>query len=304
MNGRRVDCCSRREFLTTVAMAGTAALWGFRSEVDAAEPPPETKRIRLVQVPSICLAPQYAAEDVLRSEGFTDVAYVKKQGPTGIEQALATGEADINMHFAGPLILRLEAGDPLVILAGVHIGCFELFGTERVRAVRDLKGKTVGIPVLGSPAHVFLSILTANVGLNPRTDIKWVTMPSAESMQLLAERKIDAFLGFPPEPQELRAKKIGHVVVNSMMDRPWSQYFCCMVTGNREFVSRNPIATKRALRAILKATDMCAREPQRAARVLIDKVYTKNSVYSLQPLKDIPYGKWIEDDPEVTIRLY
>ncbi len=38
-------------------------------------------------------------------------------------------------------------------------------------------------------------------------------------------------MGFPPDPQELRAKKIGHVVVNSNVDRPWSQYFCCMLGG-------------------------------------------------------------------------
>ena len=84
-------------------------------------------------------------------------------------------------------------------------------------------------------------------------------------MQLLAEGKIDAYLGFPPEPQELRAKKIGHVVVNSAVDRPWSQYFCCMLAGNREFVRKHPVATKRALRAILKAADVCALEPERVA---------------------------------------
>ena len=47
-------------------------------------------------------------------------------------------------------------------------------------------------------------------------------------------------MGFPPDPQELRARKIGHVVVNSAADRPWSQYFCCMVAANREFVRKHP----------------------------------------------------------------
>ena len=70
-------------------------------------------------------------------------------------------------------------------------------------------------------------------------------------MRLLAEGKIDAFLGFPPDPQELRARKTGHVVVDSGVDRPWSQYFCCMVGANREFVQKHPVAAKRALRAIL-----------------------------------------------------
>ncbi len=125
-------------------------------------------------------------------------------------------------------------------------------------------------------------------------------------MQLLADRKIDAFLGFPPEPQELRAKQMDHVhvVVNATQDRPWSQYFCCMVVGNRDFVRKHPVATKRALRAILKANRICALEPERAARLLVDKGFTTSYDHALQTLKEIPYGKWREYDPEDTVRFY
>jgi len=142
------------------------------------------------------------------------------------------------------------------------------------------------------------------VGLDPQKDINWVTSPEAESVRLLAEGKIDALLLFPPYPQELRAKQIGHVVFNSMMDRPWSQYFCCMTIGNKEFVQKHPVATKRALRALLKATDICAREPERVARFLVDQGYTPRYDYALQTLQDIPYGKWREYNPEDTIRFY
>jgi NitT/TauT family transport system substrate-binding protein len=120
----------------------------------------------------------------------------------------------------------------------------------------------------------------------------------------MAEGKIDAYMALPPEPQELRAKKIGHVLVNSATDRPWSQYFCCMVAANREFIRKNPVAAKRALRAILKSTDVCALEPERTARFLVDKGYTKNYEYALGTLKEIPYGKWREYDPEDTLRFY
>ena len=305
MNYIRGDGWSRREFLSTAALAGTGALLGLRSELMAAEAPPETKKIRLDQPESICFAPQYMAEELLKREGFSDVEYVKTPAALGATgKDLAAGEVDLSMQFSGPNIIRVENGDPVVILAGVHVGCFEVFGTERIRAILDLKGKVVAVPAIGSPQHVFLSILTANVGLDTRKDINWVTHPVAESVRLLAEKKIDALLLFPPYPQELRAKKIGHVVVNSMMDRPWSQYFCCMVIANREFVRKHPIATKRALRAILNAADICAREPERAARFLVDKGYTANYDYALQTLKDIPYGKWREYEPEDTIRFY
>jgi NitT/TauT family transport system substrate-binding protein len=88
-----------------------------------------------------------------------------------IYQALVAGEADIAMQFSGPNIIRIDMGDPIIILAGIHVGCFELFGTDRVRAVRDLKGKKVAVFAIGSPPHVFLSVIAAYVGLDPQKDI-------------------------------------------------------------------------------------------------------------------------------------
>jgi NitT/TauT family transport system substrate-binding protein len=218
--------------------------------------------------------------------------------------AVASGDVDLALNFVGPLLIQVEAGDTLVILAGGHVGCFELVGTDRVRAIRDLRGKTVTVPQLGSPHHVFLSSMAAYVGLDPSKDINWVTHPADESIQLLAEGKVDALLGFPPTPQELRAKQIGHVVVNSAVDRPWSQYFCCMVYANREFVRKHPVATKRALRAILKAADICALEPDQTARFLVDKGYTQSYDYARQTMNELPYTKWREYDPEDTMRFY
>jgi NitT/TauT family transport system substrate-binding protein len=304
MNDQRVECWTRRAFLSGLTLAGTAGLLGLHSRPVAAEPPPETTRIRLVRVPSICQAPSYVAEALLRSEGFTEVHYLQKAGTADIETALASGEADLNGHFAAPLLLRLEAGDPIVILGGLHIGCFELFGTPAVRTIRDLKGKTVAVPALDSSRYVFLASMVAYVGLDPRKDINVVTHPGPESIRLLSEGKIDAYLGFPPEPQEMREQQIGHVVVNSTVDRPWAQYFCCMLAGNREFVRTHPVATKRALRAILKAADVCALEPEQVAQFIVDKGYAKRYDYALQAIKEIPYGQWREYSAEDTLRFY
>ena len=304
MSNRDNGGWSRRDFLNAVTLAGTGTLLGASDFGIAAEPMLETKRIRLVHGPSMCQAPQYIAEDLLRSEGFADVRYTKKDGVKGIEEALASGEADINLHFVAPLLLRVEAGDPVVILAGGHVGCFELFANERVRAVRDLKGKTVGVLELGSSQHVFLASIMSYVGLNPSKDVNWVLYPPPESKRLLAEGKIDAYLGFPPDPQELRAKNIARVIVNSAADRPWSQYFCCMIAGNRDFVRKNPTATKRAMRAILKAANVCTVEPERSAKSLVEKWYPTNYDYALQVMRDLPYGKWREYDPEDAVRFY
>ncbi|HEX9872410.1 MAG TPA: ABC transporter substrate-binding protein [Candidatus Tectomicrobia bacterium] len=298
---------SRRRFLGGLTLVGTAGLLGVRPNPTAAEPPPETTTLKLSarrRPGSTCQAPMYLMEELLWGEGFTDVQYVEAASTVEAYKALAAGDVDLGMGFAAPLILHVGAGDAIVFLAGGHVGCFEFFGSDRIRAVRDLKGKTVAVPGLGSTQHIFLASIVAYIGLDPRQDIAWVTHPPAEAMQRLAEGTIDAFLGFPPQPQELRAKRIGRVVVNSMMDRPWSHYFCCMPVGNREFVREHPIATKRWLRALLKATDVCAREPARVAQFLVDQGYAEHYEYTLQAVQEIPYDKWRAYDPEDTVRFY
>jgi NitT/TauT family transport system substrate-binding protein len=304
VSNRRTDHWSRREFLSAAALAGAGSLLKLRSEAIAAETQPETKRIRIPQIPSACRSPEWVAEELFRIEGFTDVQYIPVQGTQGVERALASGEADIGGHFAAPVILRLEAGDPVVMLGGEHIGCFELLGSERIRTIRDLKGRAVAIPALDPAPYAFLASMVSYVGLDPRKDINWVKHRAGEAMQLLADGKIDAYLGFPTEPQEFRAKKVGRVVVNSAVDRPWSQYFCCMLTGNREFVRKHPAATKRAIRAILKSAEICAVAPEKVAKSIVAKGLSKNYDYALEAIKSLPYGRWREYDAEDTVRFW
>src|SRR5215813_8700678 len=155
---------SRRRFLRGVTLVGTAGLLGVHPRPVAAEPPPETTRLRLVRGPGLCVAPEYVAEELLHGEGFTEVQYVKKESILAKQTALASGEVDLTLWFGGPLLLQLEAEDPLVLLAGVHVGCYELVGTERVRAIRDLQGKTVAVDSLRTPDYVFLASMAAYVG--------------------------------------------------------------------------------------------------------------------------------------------
>ena len=293
----------RRRFLAALAATGAAGLIGTRNS-SARDEQLETTSVRLAKITGTCIAPQYLAEELLRLEGFTDVRYILSEAGLGQSKAIARGEVDFSLNFAAPLVIPIDAGEPISVIAGVHTGCFELFGHERIRSIADLKGKTVGVQGLGASPHVFLAAMAAHVGLDPLKDIDWVTSPTIAPKELFADGKIDAFLGFPPEPQELRARKIGRVVVNSSIDRPWSQYFCCMLAGNRDFVRKNPAATKRVARAILKATDFCVSNRTAAARHMIDGGFASNYDYALQTLNEVPYNKWREYDPEDTIRFF
>jgi NitT/TauT family transport system substrate-binding protein len=298
----------RRDFLRGLGAAGTVGLLGVRPGPADAEPPPETIRLRTTasKIGLCVMGPKIVAEALWRAEGFTDVQYQAVPGEKLDLRlaALASGATDIETTFVSSLIPRIDAGDPIVILAGLHAGCFELFGGERVRAIRDLKGKTVAVSEVGGPDHAFIASMLAYVGLDARSDVRWVTAPPAESIERFANGKVDAFIGFPTVPQELRARGLGRVVVNSAVDRPWSQYFCCLVAANREFVRKHPVATKRALRALLKAVNVCAVEPERAATTAVEKGLGARYEIALQVMKDVPYARWRDYDAEDSLRFY
>jgi NitT/TauT family transport system substrate-binding protein len=294
---------TRRSFLTTLSSAGIVGLVRARDSY-AQEAPPETTTVRLGKIYGICIAPQYVAEDLLRAEGFTDVRYVATNPGISTALALARGEIDFTTNYAPPMAISIDAGEPITIVGGEHVGCFEVFAREGIRSIADLRGKNVGVQSIGSSQHVFLSVMAAHVGLDPAKDIHWVTSTSPKPMELFADGKIDAFLGLPPEPQELRGRNIGRVIVNSVLDRPWSQYFCCVLAGNREYIRKYPIASKRVLRAIVKAADLCASEPARVARQIVDAGFTPSYDYALQTIKEIPYVRWREYNPEDAVRFY
>jgi NitT/TauT family transport system substrate-binding protein len=290
---------TRRRFLTNLSLAGTAGLVRAPS-TPAAEAPLETTTVRISKDLAICEAPLELAEELLRAEGFTDVRYVDTS-TDDLSTAIAQRKVDFALDFPVLFAPGIDAGKPITVLAGVHVGCFELFAGNDVRTIANLKGKTVGFEI--APAAL-LRLMVAQVGLDPDKDIRWVTDPSVKPLELFVEGKIDAFLGFPPEPQDLRARNIGHVIFSIAVDRPWSQYFCCMLLGDRDYVRKYPVATKRVLRAVLKATDLCVTDPARAARRMVDSGLTPRYDYAYQTLKELPYDRWREYDAEDTIRFY
>jgi NitT/TauT family transport system substrate-binding protein len=289
---------TRRRFLAMTALAGAAGILPPR-RAWAAEPALETTTVRLGKLPVICFAPQYVCEALLRAEGFTDVRYVDTNPQTS-EEELGAGRFDFQSNGAPAYPTAIDRGLPITVVTGVHAGCYELFVHGGIRGIADLKGKKIGF--LGGPEQI--SMMAVYVGLDPKQDFTLVGDPAAKPLELFAEGKLDAYLAAPPEVQELHARKVGHVVLRTAVDRPWSQYFCCMMAANREYAARYPVATKRVIRAVLKAADLCASEPEMAARLMVEGGFTERYDYALQTLTENPYTAWREYDAEDTLRFY
>jgi NitT/TauT family transport system substrate-binding protein len=299
----------RRRFVTNAAWAGAAGLGGFgvaglgdRGKSFAAEPPPEITTIRFEKDPVTCIAPQ-VVQALLRAEGFTDIRYVEltetNSRVSPIPAMLVHDEVDFVRDFAASHVLLMDAGAPITLLTGLHSGCFEVIGKEDIRQIAGLKGRNVGASY---GDEVLLRIVASLVGLDPARDIHWTF--SDHPMELFIDGKVDAFLATPPVLQEAHARNIGHVVLSSIADHPWSQYYCCFLATRTQFAREYPIATKRVLRAILKAIDLCVSDPKHIAQLLVDGGYTDHYDYALQMLNETRYDVWRDYDPEDTLLFY
>jgi len=274
------------------------------------DPPPETTTIRLGRhTPTPAGAALYVAEQFLWEEGFTDVQYIDRPLSGDRPEQISAGEIDIGLTAAASVTAAAGRGDPLVVLAGVQSSAFYLFGNDGVQSLRELKGKRIWVTKRDDPTDPIYSLMAAlltYVGIDLERDVEFVELSLADIFPAILEDRVDVWLSTRRSATLFQQANIGHVLIDGSMDPPWSQYFSGMATGSRDFVEKHPAATKRALRAILKGADVCAREPERAARYLVDRGFTVFPYDEglIDGIHALSYASWREFNPEDTMRFY
>jgi len=262
-----------RTLATGATIAGGAALAACTPTSGAASggskelPPPETTTLRIANPPT-CDPGMWLASGYLREEGFTDVQFI--DAPFYDRAWLTKGLADVAPAHPQLLTAAIDAGLPITVLAGLHTGCFELWVDQSIRNVGDLRGRRIAVRAadMTDEFYVFFAAILGYQGIALR-DVHFVEAGDAEDYNGMRtaylEGRADAFFaGGAQGPFLRRAKAPGHVVLDTMMDKPWSTYFCCHLAANRDWARQYPIATKRLTRAVLRASDAAARDRARA----------------------------------------
>ncbi len=229
-------------------------------------PAPETTSIRLAAGP--CDAPLMAAERFLREEGFTDV---QLSGPGQIA-TLTSAKADLSTIFVTEHAAAVDSGKAVVALAGVHPGCAELWAAPSVTSIAGLRGHTVSVPAKTADniPYAMFSIALKNAGVDPK-DVNIVV--DANPLKAYLEGRSDAVFVAATGAVAMHANSAnkGHLILDQAMEKPWSEQDCCILVANGDWLRANPIAARRAVRAILRAADSLGKDRGDAVKLATDK---------------------------------
>src|SRR6266446_2967608 len=255
-----------------------------------------SNKVRVGYIGLTCEAPIYVAYEkgFFREEGL-DPELVKCNWAT-YKDALALGNYDITHHLVMYFLKPIEQGLDVRFLAGIHRGCLRVQAGAKtnIHTIQDLKGKSVGVPGMGTPPFVFANRVFGTHGVDASKDIQWKVYPAGELGLALKKGEVDAVANAEPIGTLLIAGGIARNVegMDEATDQPYADEYCCEIIANGKWIDANPDTAARATRAILKAAVWVQQNPKAAAQMAVDKKYLASTVelntVAISRLKYIP----------------
>ncbi len=265
---------TRRAWLRKTAWAaGAAALGGASFGLPGAHAVADdnVKPLKLSwNAGAICTAPVPVAvrQGFFQKHGL-QVELINFAGSTDqLLEAIATGKSDAGVGMALRWIKPLEQGFDVKLTAGIHGGCMRLLATKASGIVdlQGLKGRTVGVSDMASPAKNFFAITLKKLGVDPDDDVRWRQYPAPLLGEALKKGEVQAIADGDPTIWTLRESDHLLEVSNNLCGE-YQNRVCC-VLGVRGSLIRQNRATAQALtQALLEATEWTANHPADAAAI-------------------------------------
>ncbi|HEY7116819.1 MAG TPA: ABC transporter substrate-binding protein [Tepidisphaeraceae bacterium] len=291
-----------------LAVVALAALAGCKKEsVSKAGGPttsptgPEVSKIRVGYIGLSCEAPIFTAVEkgFFKEEGL-DVEMVRCQWAQ-YKDVLALGGFDITHHLVMYFLKPIEQGMDVKFTGGIHRGCLRVQAPTNspIRTVKDLRGKRIGVPGMGTPPFIFANRVLGANGIDPAKEIQWRVFPAGDLGLAMEKGLVDAVADSEPIGSLLLADGNVKNIADQVNDPPYDQEYCCAVLVNGDFLRKYPRASAAATRALLKGAKWVDTNPVAAARLSVEKKYILSSpelnAIALSKLHYIPSVSGAED---------
>src|SRR5438034_40008 len=239
-----------------------------------------SNKVRVGYIGLTCEAPIFMAYEkgFFKEEGL-EVTLVKCQW-ANYKDGLALGSFDITHHLVMYFLKPLEQGLEVKFTGGIHRGCLRVQALAKgsIRSIKDLRGKRIGVPGMGTPPFIFANRVLGANGIDPSKDITWLVFPAGELGLALDKGEVDAVADSEPIGSLLLADGKVRNIADQAADAPYKDEYCCAVLVNGKFLARNPKASAAATRALLKAAKWVEANPAAAAKLSVEKKYLASTV--------------------------
>src|SRR5262245_34246615 len=253
-----------------------------------------TNKVRVGYIGLTCEAPIFTAVEkgFFKEEGL-DVSLVKCDWKN-YKDVLALGGYDVTHHLVMYFLKPIEQGLDVKFTGGIHRGCLRVQAgaNSPIRTVKDLKGKRIGVPGMGTPPFIFANRVLGAHGLDASKDVTWLVFPAGELGLALDKGEVDAVADSEPIGSMLVAQGKVRNIADQAVDMPYAEEYCCGVLVNGKFLTRNPKASAAATRALLKAAKWVETNPKAAATLSVEGKYLASTpdqnAFAITHLRYVP----------------
>ena len=277
MPTKRIAVVTKPIVIATVAL-GALLLTGCKKNSDENGGGPI--KVRMGYIGLTCEAPIFTAVEkgFFKDEGL-DVTLVKCEW-ANYKDVLALGGFDVTHHLIMYFLKPVEQGLDVKFTGGIHRGCLRVQALAKgnIRSIKDLRGKRIGVPGMGTPPFIFANRVLGAHGIDPGKEITWLVFPAGELGLALDKGEVDAVANSEPIGSLLLADGKVRNIADQAADVPYKDEYCCAVLVNGKYLAKNPKAAAAATRALLKAAKWVEANPAAAAKLSVEKKYLASTV--------------------------
>ena len=193
-------------------------------------------------------------------------AEIIRMNPNVAITALATGDVDYCQLF-GAVVGGAIAGLPVRIVAGfLDNWPMTLIAQPELKALKDLKGKTLGISSFGATPDVAARMMIKQAGIDADKEIKILALGSdAARLMALKQRVVDVVVISPPADTQM--EKQGYRILARAYEL-FSFPYLGLGTHTRK-IKEKPDEIRRVIKATIRANRFIRDNRDEAVRALI-----------------------------------